>query len=295
MLSEFKNPVRLWDKNYHLNLSRLLKVFYFEIRRILRGISYIAEIDVTCKCNLTCKHCFYFKNPDNIPDKELSPEQWDVELTKIYNAGIRRLCLVGGEPSLRPDVLKLANSKFPYIDICSNGLIKIPEEINHRIFISVDGIDAYNKQYRGKEIFKKITENYYNDKRVVVLMTLNNLNYKDIGAVAEYAISNKFPSLVFSLFTPMNKGEELYFDDTSRKNIINAIIEAKKKYPGLIKMNKFALNWYASRDHKNKCYWRDKVKHYNSLMQERNACLNMDCANCGYFSGSNIAPLNSLY
>jgi len=285
----------LWDKNYRVNFSRLLMVSYLELKRILKNTSYIAEIDVTSKCNLSCNHCFYFKNPEYVPVTELSLEEWEAKLKEIYKNGIRRLCIVGGEPSLKIEVLRLANNIFPYIDICSNGLIRIPEEINHRIFISIDGTDAYNKQYRGREILKKISENYYNDKRVVVLMTLNNLNYKDIGYVAEYALGNKLQSLVFSLFTPMNSDEELYFDDASRKNIINTIIETKKKYPALIKMNKFSLNWYASSNHKNKCYWRDKVKHYNSLMQERQACLNMDCSNCGYFSGSNIAPMNSLY
>ncbi len=285
----------LWEKNYRVNFSRLLKVSYFETKRILCNILYIAEIDVTSKCNLSCKHCFYFKNPEYVPAKEMLLEEWEVKLKEIYKSGIRRLCIVGGEPSLKIEVLKLANKIFPYIDICSNGLIRIPEEINHRIFISIDGTDVYNKKYRGHEILKKISENYYNDKRVVVLMTLNKINYTDIGYVAEYAIKNKLQSLVFSLFTPMNIDEDLYFDDTSRKKIINAIIEAKEIYPDLIKMNKFSLNWYASKNHKNKCYWRDKVKHYNSLMQERQACLNMDCSNCGYFSGSNIAPMNSFY
>ena len=292
MFSNFKNPIKLWDKNYRINFIRLFKVFFYELKRILTNQIYIAEIDVTSKCNLSCNHCFYFKNREFIPDRELTSGEWETQLLKIYDEGIRRLCMVGGEPSLKMEVLELANKIFPYIDICSNGLIKIPEDINHRIFVSIDGTDIYNKQYRGKAILKKISENYYNDGRVVILMALNKVNYNDIDFVAHFALENNIKSIVFSLYTPLSENDEFYLDDISRQNIINAIVKAKKKFPQLIKMNQFALNWYSERNHNKKCYWRDRVFHYNSLMNKRRACLNMDCSNCGYFSGANIAPLN---
>jgi len=295
MLFRFKNPVRLWGKAYSLNISRLIHVAFLELKRIILNRSYIAEIDVTNKCNLKCSHCFYYKNPEYIPNGELSIEEWKEELISLKNSGIKRLCLVGGEPALRLDVIEETNKLFPYIDICSNGQIKIPEHINHRIFISIDGNDDYNKTYRSSKILDNISQNYYNDKRVVILMTLNGINYNMINEVAEFAINNKIDSLVFSLYTPFSETDNLYFDIKTRHQIINAIKQAKEKYPKLLKVNKFILNWYSSGNHKDKCYWRDKVKHYNSIMEEREACLSMNCSYCGYFSGANIAPLNILY
>jgi MoaA/NifB/PqqE/SkfB family radical SAM enzyme len=295
MLFRFKNPVRLWGKAYSLNISRLMHVSFLELKRIILNRSYIAEIDVTNKCNLKCSHCFYYKNPDYIPKGELSINEWEDKLNSIYKSGIRRLCLVGGEPALKLDVVEQANKLFPYIDICSNGQIKIPKNINHRIFISIDGNDEYNSEYRSSNILEKISKNYYNDKRVVILMTLNGKNFNMINEVADFAINNKIDSLVFSLYTPFSENDNLYFDNETRQKIINAIKQAKEKYPKLLKVNKFVLNWYSSGNHKDKCYWRDKVKHFNSLMEEREACLSMNCDYCGYFSGANIAPLNTLY
>lgn len=295
MLAQFKNPVYLWSKNYGISLGRLLHVSYLELKNILCNKAYIAEIDVTNQCNLRCSHCFYFKNPDFIPQRELSTEDWCEKLKILHKSGIRRLCLVGGEPALRLDVIEKANTLFPYIDICSNGQIKIPEHINHRIFISIDGNDEYNNTYRSSRILEKISQHYYNDKRVVILMTLNGKNYTMINEVAEFAIKNKIDSLVFSLYTPFSESDSLYFDNNTRQQIIQAIQQAKEQFPKLLKVNKFVINWYASGNHNEKCYWRDKVKHYNSIMEERNACLSMNCSYCGYFSGANIAPLNTLY
>ncbi len=295
MLAQFKNPVYLWSKNYGISLGRLLHVSYLELKNKFCNKAYIAEIDVTNQCNLRCSHCFYFKNPDFIPEIELSIEEWEEKLIALYKSGIRRLCLVGGEPALRQDVIEKANTLFPYIDICSNGQIKIPEHINHRIFISIDGNDEYNNTYRSSRILEKISQHYYNDKRVVILMTLNGKNYTMINEVAEFAIKNKIDSLVFSLYTPFSESDSLYFDNNTRHQIIKAIQQAKEQFPKLLKVNKFVINWYASGNHNEKCYWRDKVKHYNSIMEERNACLSMNCSYCGYFSGANIAPLNTLY
>jgi Fe-coproporphyrin III synthase len=295
MLSKFKNPVILWEKGNKMNFRRMANVACFELTRMLFRKPYIAEIDVTGKCNLRCKHCFYFKNPEYIPEKELDIDTWKTKLKSLHKQGIRRLCLVGGEPALRMEAIELANGLFPYIDICSNGIIKIPEHINHRIFISIDGNDDYNQKYRSRKIMDDISENYYNDKRVVILMTLNGKNYNQINEVAEYAIKNKFDSMVFSLYTPFSEDDELYFDENMRKKIIEAIKNSKKKYPDLLKINRFVINWYAKSNHKNKCYWRDNVKHYNAMLEERKACLSMNCAYCGYFSGANIAPLNLFY
>lgn len=295
MLAKFRNPIFLWDKNYRLNIQRMFKVVCYEFKRMLFNKPYIAELDITNKCNLKCRHCFYYKNPDYIPDGELTIGEWKSKLKSLHNSGIRRLCLVGGEPALRLNVVEEANKLFPYIDICSNGQIKIPDNINHRIFISIDGNDEYNELYRSSKILEKISQNYYNDKRVVILMTLNGKNYKQIGTVADFAIENKIDSIVFSLYTPSTEKDELYFDNNTRSEIINAIKANKAKYPELLKVNAFILKWYANGDHKDKCYWRDQVKHFNSIMEEREACLSMNCSYCGYFSGANIAPLNILY
>ncbi|MDA3819068.1 MAG: hypothetical protein PF590_01135 [Candidatus Delongbacteria bacterium] len=295
MWSKFKNPVILWEKGNVINFRRLCHVTYFELKRMLFRKPYIAEIDVTSKCNLRCRQCFYFKKPEYIPKEEVDIETWKTKLTSLYDQGIRRLCLVGGEPALRMEIIELANGLFPYIDICSNGLIKIPEHINHRIFISIDGNDDYNQEYRSRQIMDAIAGNYYNDKRVVILMTLNGKNYNQINEVAEYAIKNKIDSLVFSLYTPFSEDDEVYFDENTRQDIIESIKKSKKKYPKLLKVSPFVLNWYARGNHKNKCYWRDNVKHYNAVLEERKACLSMNCQYCGYFSGANIAPLNMLY
>jgi len=39
------------------------------------------------------------------------------------------MLLMGGEPTLRQDVIEFAYHKFPVIHIISNGIIKIPKKL----------------------------------------------------------------------------------------------------------------------------------------------------------------------
>ncbi|MDD3858569.1 MAG: radical SAM protein [Bacteroidales bacterium] len=291
----FRYPIALWSGGEEIDLKRVIKVFYYEIKRILLRKPYVAEIFITEKCNLKCKHCFFFKTNRKYTIEDQDAENWTKNFENLYHEGVRRLCIVGGEPSLNMDVIFQANAVFPYIDICTNGLIKIPESINHRLFISVDGSDDYNYVYRGAKVLHRISENYKNDKRVVLLMTLTKFNINEIESVVDFARINGFRALVFSLYTPLSEKDEFYIDQKTRFELIAKIRDCKKKYPDIIKASDFVLDWYRSQDHTSKCYWRDKVLHYNSKFELIDACSNMDCENCGYFSGANIGPLNIFY
>ena len=44
----------------------LLYLFWLELKRIIFGVKYFAEVDVTDNCNLRCKHCYHFHGKDDI-------------------------------------------------------------------------------------------------------------------------------------------------------------------------------------------------------------------------------------
>ena len=74
----------------------------------------------------------------------------------LYKNGVRFVLLVGGEPTLRLNLIEKACQIFPFVDVITNGIIKIPEKYNVRIFLSIDGEKSLNQIIRGEKILDNI-------------------------------------------------------------------------------------------------------------------------------------------
>ena len=92
---------------------------------VKRGLPINLIFFVTSRCNLLCKHCFYWEEL-NKTSGELTFE----EIEKISRSlpNLLSLSLTGGEPYLRPDLPEIAaaferNSRVRNIQIPSNGLL----------------------------------------------------------------------------------------------------------------------------------------------------------------------------
>ncbi len=172
---------------------------WLELKRIIFRVKYSAEVDVTDNCNLRCKHCYHFHGKDCFETQELSIHVWEKRFNELYKSGIRHILLVGGEPSLRNDVLMLADRVFPFVYVITNGTIKIPEEFNHILFVSIDGSQKTNDSIRGNGVFSRVMKNYSGDKRVVINMTITKDNCKELEDVIKIAKENGFKGVVFNI------------------------------------------------------------------------------------------------
>ena len=109
-----------------------------------------AQIFITRKCNNRCKYCALTQK--NLPERELTTEEWKRTFTIMDNIGIKALKILGGEPTVLedlPEILRFLNEETD-IDyaILSNSII--PREKLERLvevglkgyFASVDNIDG---------------------------------------------------------------------------------------------------------------------------------------------------------
>ena len=67
-----------------------------------------AMVNITNRCTLRCKHCFIYRhgNP-NDPHKEMDTPTMIRKLSGLQSRhGIETMLWMGGEPLLRPDVLR---------------------------------------------------------------------------------------------------------------------------------------------------------------------------------------------
>jgi MoaA/NifB/PqqE/SkfB family radical SAM enzyme len=125
-------------------------------------------------CNLTCEHCFYWKNlnqRDDLTEKEIFSLARDLGRIEILN-------LSGGEPFLRPEFAEICrffinNNGVEQIYVPTNGyftertikaLKSIFEEKSLKLFVcelSIDGMPEYHNRFRGNpKSFEKLIETY---------------------------------------------------------------------------------------------------------------------------------------
>lgn len=120
-------------------------------------------INITEKCNLTCKHCYITaKNPIDFPLDQLKT------IVKEFHElqGIR-LILTGGEPFMYSRLKELLNflKDMPLQKvILSNGtlinenkeILALLKENNVEIYISLDGLESSHDDFRNADCFKDV-------------------------------------------------------------------------------------------------------------------------------------------
>jgi len=277
----------------------MLHILFLETKRSLLGTKYIAEFDITNDCNLRCKHCYHFRFDKNPKHDEISVNQWRNKFKELRKQGVRRILLIGGEPTLRMDIIEEASKHFKYIDICSNGTIKIDERLKKlKIFISIDGTKEHNDSIRGAGTFDKVLQNYRGDKRVVLSMTITQANWQYLEYVVKLSIENGNLGVSCDVYTPsphIREKDILYVTPDVRKKVINEFRHIKKEYPSYFLMSNSAIKWFEFPDHKtHACYWNQAVLHFDAEMNKRISCKDLDCCNCGHFAQANLSPLNFL-
>ena len=223
------------DSDYLFLLGKLIKIKVFKKKTFLFAICDINNI-----CNLKCKHCYWWLNRDG-ETNELTINDWKQIITEqIKKNHILQVNVVGGEPVLRPDVIKLFNEELPgKFTIVTNGTIKLVDyEGLVSYWISIDGMKEIHDKIRG-ESFDKIEKNVRNyikstGKKVWISMTINTWNCDEIVQVANYW-KELAESISFQFHTPFMKDEPLWIPYGDKKNkILDIILELKKKFPDYV-------------------------------------------------------------
>jgi MoaA/NifB/PqqE/SkfB family radical SAM enzyme len=167
---------------------------YSQIRKAgsLRSIS----LDLTHDCNLRCEGCYYFEEGmDKIVDEDSDLDKAFQELVvNEKKRGTNFVTIVGGEPSLRLDRLKIIYDNFK-MNVATNGLKKIPFEgfENMPIGVSVWGdhqTDAKLRNNNKRDLFKIALDNYKDDPRAFFYYTVTKNGSSEIESVVKQCIKN---------------------------------------------------------------------------------------------------------
>lgn len=209
--------------------------------------------DITYRCNLHCKHCLNNAGDrfSHDYDQELSLDEASKLIRQIAEIRPHNLCICGGEPLLRYDLVKqiLRGMKQAGIptNMVSNGWLvtdKVAKELKksdiQSVQISLDGLgyehDLFREQSgafdRAVEAIRILTDNGI---MVVVSFCPNRYNFHNFEAYAGFVDSLQCPMIRMMPLTPLGRGrqnyDELKLTSEETYLFVQNIHRLRKKHP----------------------------------------------------------------
>jgi hypothetical protein len=225
--------------------SKLIGIKFFHNKPYMYGSADIINV-----CNLHCTHCYWWLNRKNNENDGLSSEEW----RKIIKNTFKKhhtfvVTLVGGEPTLRPDIIEVFCEEMPRrVCVVTNATYPLKRFENlYFYWVSIDGTERIHDSIRGKGTYAKTKQNILDYisvgsnnrgkpawKDIWITMTINSQNYSCIeNLVDEWKeVVNKAG---FQFHTPFAMEDPLWFPFGSLRNdIVDKLIELKDRHPDFI-------------------------------------------------------------
>ena len=161
------------------------------------------DIEITARCNLRCRYCYFFNNPA-IEYRDLPADEWLKFFDELGSLGVMNVTLAGGEPFVRDDLPVLLEGLVRNrmrFSLLSNGTM-INDEIAafiagtrrcEYVQVSVDGsYAAVHDSCRGKGSFDDAVRGIRTLQRhhvnVAVRVTIHRNNVNDLENIAQFLL-----------------------------------------------------------------------------------------------------------
>lgn len=227
-----------------------------ELRRIAEGrgehIPPFLIASITSKCNLHCKGCYARFNhdcEDIEAENQLTDEKWLSLFEEALILGIGFILLAGGEPLMRPDVIKAAGKiqdiLFP---VFTNGMMINEDYINifdkYRNLVPVLSIEG-NKQNtnirRGDGVYETLIQAMDKMQKYKILygasITVTKENLKEVTSKDFLGkLYTRGCMVVFYVeYVPMNADtKESALEDTEREFLKDKLLELRNNYENML-------------------------------------------------------------
>ena len=208
--------------------SRIIESTFFS-----RDRPVAVSIDVTNRCNLRCKHCYFINQEHN---SELSDKEMFNQLKELKSKyPLIHATWIGGEPLLRKELVEEGIKLFPFNMVITNGTIPLPNWRNCVFNVSVDGTKEYHEKVRGNN-YDKVKKNVNRDDiKVNLICVLSRLNVGCIEDMVDEWSQTKVNGIVFDFFTPRKgKDKEICLTASEREEVIDRLVHLKRKYENFL-------------------------------------------------------------
>jgi MoaA/NifB/PqqE/SkfB family radical SAM enzyme len=283
----FDQTVRIFD---------LLKI-YLNTYLTKKPARYTHEI--TRRCNLICPDCYVYNFNSlykgltrkeifkDIENKELSYEQYRNIFTNEIKQGCKSVFLIGGEPTLRMDIIELAYNYFGRnMTLITNGLINIPRYMKFPFAVSIDGGEKVHDKIRGRGTWKDIYNNYSDDHRVMLSCCLRKNTANQIQTIIDNWIDTSVFGVSFFFLTPPKDNSDVTVLGEERRYAKDELHKVVDEYPNFVRMTHNLVDLLCDTN-KGECPVFRYAKWYNYQGHPVDNCLlgtEADCSLCGCIS-----------
>ena len=222
---------------------------YASIKLLHAKSILFGSADIINVCNLQCTHCYWWLNRKNNEKDGLSSEEWRKIIRNTFKKQrIPIVTLVGGEPTLRPDLIEVFCEEMPRrICVVTNATYPLKRFKNlYFYWVSVDGTERIHDTIRGKGTYEKTKQNildYINGpnnrgkpawKDIWIAMTINSLNYHTVTDLVEEWHGTVL-KIAFQFHTPFIKDDPLWlpFGD-KRDKVVDNLVDLKRRFPKFV-------------------------------------------------------------
>jgi MoaA/NifB/PqqE/SkfB family radical SAM enzyme len=233
--------------------------------RVVLANGYVADghypaamVNITNRCNLECQHCFVFQdgNPNTAlsPRRELSTEVMLEVLEALRDRhGITYMLWMGGEPLLRPELLRRGVELFERSHVTTNGtlpLIDLGPDVLY--VVSLDGPEPVNDAIRGAGSFARVLRRLAGiptdfSSAVQVQCTVTPSNQAHLAELVETLVDTRVEWMTFSFVVPYEGADPAlaWPDLESRLAAVDEVRALKERFGGFVRNRSLALDLMA--------------------------------------------------
>ena len=208
------------------------------------------DLEITPRCNLRCRYCYFFDNPE-VTYQELPTEEWLQFIDELGQCAVMDICLAGGEPFIREDLRELITAIVKNqmrFTLLSNGTLindNIAEFIAKTgrcdsVQVSIDGSCAeVHETGRGKRSFDKAVRGIKilqkHSVPLTVRMTIHRHNIHDLENTARFLLDELglpgFSTNSAGYFgTCQKNAEDLLLRIEDRQTAMETLLQLEQKY-----------------------------------------------------------------
>jgi SynChlorMet cassette radical SAM/SPASM protein ScmE len=162
------------------------------------------DIDITERCNLRCKYCYFFTSAAEV--KDLPKEEWLTFFEELNRNAVTGITMAGGEPFIREDLRDILDGVVRNrmrFSILSNGTLVDDAMAAYLastrrcdyVQVSIDGsIPITHESFRGKGTFYRAVQGIRTLQRhnvpVAVRVTIHRKNVHDLENIAKLLLED---------------------------------------------------------------------------------------------------------